>query len=249
MPGPGRKKFWNEKRVFYIREGLVYLLLDMLISMLFFRSWIAVPVLLAGFPVFLRERQKDRLEEETGRMRGEFLTGIQLLSASLQAGYSAENAVSEARKELEKIYGEDTFIVSEFRRLCRRMELNVPVERLFFEMAERSGVDDIISFAQVFEAARKAGGDLIAISRNTVSVIRMKEETGMMIRTALSGKQMEQNMMSVIPLFILGYVSLTTDGLMEPMYTTLPGRIVMSMALLAYTGAFLWGRSIMRVRV
>ena len=129
------------------------------------------------------------------------------------------------------------------------MELNVPVERLFSEMAARSGVDDIISFAQVFEAARKAGGDLVAISRNTVSVIRMKEETGMMIRTALSGKQMEQNMMSVIPLFILGYVCLTTDGLMEPMYTTLPGRIVMSMALLAYAGAFLWGRSIMDVRV
>lgn len=249
MFGRDRKKARNEKRTFYVREGFLYLMIDMLISALFFRSWIACLVLLAGFPIFLRERRKAIQSEENSRIRGEFLTGIQLFSASLQAGYSAENAVAEALKELEKIYGEETFIVSEFRRLCRRMELNVPVERLFSEMAARSGVDDIISFAQVFEAARKAGGDLVAISRNTVSVIRMKEETGMMIRTALSGKQMEQNMMSVIPLFILGYVSLTTDGLMEPMYTTLPGRIVMSMALLAYAGAFLWGRSIMDVRV
>ena len=89
----------------YAREGLMFMLLDLLISALFFRSWIAWLILWAGFPFFRHERKKNMQEEENSRIRSEFLTAIQLFSASLQAGYSAENAVAEARKELEKIYG------------------------------------------------------------------------------------------------------------------------------------------------
>jgi len=233
----------------WVREGLVFLTADAMVSFLFFRSWIAALILAAGFPYYIRERKKDIAFDNRRRMRGEFLTGIQLFSASLQAGYAAENALVQALAELEKIYEKESFIVSEFSGICARMQLNVPLERLFADMAARSGVDDISSFAEVFASARRSGGDLIAISRNTVSVIRLKEETRSTVETALSGRQMEQNMMSVIPLLILAYVGLTTDGLLTPMYRTVAGRIVMAAALAVYIAAFLWGKRIMMIEM
>ena len=232
-----------------LREFAVFGLLDLFISFLFFRSWIAFAALLPLFVPYLRERRRDIMLERSSRIRGEFLTAVQLLSSSLQAGYSAENAAREALKELKKIYPQDAFITSEFQKLCAKMALNVPVEKLFTQMAQRSGIDDMISFAQVFAAARRSGGDLIAISRNTVSVIRLKEETRASLQTSLAGKQMEQNMMSLIPLLILAYVGLTTGDLLAPMYSTLAGRIVMCAALAVYGCAFLWGKRIMNIQV
>ena len=232
-----------------LREFAVFGLLDLFISFLFFRSWIAFIALLPMFVPYLKERRRDITLERSSRIRGEFLTAVQLLSSSLQAGYSAENAAREALKELKKIYPQDAFITREFQELCTKMALNVPIEKLFTQMAQRSGIDDMISFAQVFAAARRSGGDLIAISRNTVSVIRLKEETRASLQTSLSGKQMEQNMISLIPLLILAYVGLTTGDLLAPMYSTLPGRIVMCASLAVYGCAFLWGKRIMDIQV
>ena len=246
-PGVNNESVFS--RTDLLREFAVFGLLDLFISFLFFRSWIAFAVLLPLFVPYLRERRRDIMLERSSRIRGEFLTAVQLLSSSLQAGYSAENAAREALKELKKIYPQDAFITREFQELCAKMTLNVPIEKLFTQMAQRSGIDDMISFAQVFAAARRSGGDLIAISRNTVSVIRMKEETRASLQTSLSGKQMEQNMMSLIPLLILAYVGLTTGDLLAPMYSTLPGRIVMCAALAVYGCAFIWGKRIMDIQV
>ena len=232
-----------------LRELGVWLLLDLFVSFLFFRSWVAALILFAFFPLYLKERRRTMEEERRERIRGEFLTGIQLFGTALQAGYSAENAAVEAVRELEKIYEPETFIVSAFRRLCARLELNVPIERLFFEMGALSGVDDIQSFAEVFAVARRSGGDLSAIVRNTISVIRMKEETRASITTVLSGRQMEQNMMSLIPLLILAYVGATGGSLLTPMYETIAGRLVMAACLVIYALAFVWGKRIMRIRV
>ena len=66
----------------------------------------------------------------------------------------------------------------------------------------------------------------MAIMRNTISSIQQRQETRMEIETTLAGKMMEQNMMSAIPMLILGYVSLTSPEFLEVMYTSPAGKIV-----------------------
>ena len=182
-------------------------------------------------------------------MQQQFLTGMQLVHTSLQAGYAIENAFKEALKELQKVYEENTFIVREFQYIVNQIGLNRTVESLLMELGQRSHVEDIRNFAEIFYTAKRTGGDLMVIIQNTLSCIWQKQETGREIETLLSGKQMEQTMMSVIPLFILAYVDLTSPGFLDAMYHNVTGAVIMALCLCVYLLAYFWGRKIMHIRI
>lgn len=233
----------------WIKYFFLYLGLDGLISYLFFQSVLAFVLLLPGCVVFFRDRKKDLQEKRAVQMQSQFLTAMQLVSTSLQAGYAVENAFKEALKELRKIYEEDAFIVWEFRCIVSQLALNRPMEILLLDLGQRSHVEDIQSFAEVFFTAKRTGGDLMAIIQNTVCCIKQKQETQQEIETCLSGKRMEQNMMSGIPLFMLGYVKLTSPGFLDSLYHNTAGIAVMTVCFGVYLLAYFWGRRIMHIRV
>ena len=145
-------------------------------------------------------------------MQRQFLDAIQMMAASLQSGYSVENAVRASAKELEKLYQRDTFIVLEFQNMALQLDRNQSVESLLQDLGERSQVEDLQSFAEVFLTVKRTGGDLLHVIRNTVSCIRQKQETVAEIETVLTGKMTEQKVMSLMPLLILLYVRLTSPG-------------------------------------
>lgn len=182
-------------------------------------------------------------------MRRQFLSGIQMVAASLQAGYSVENAFREALVELKKVYQAEDFIVREMEAITAQLDMNRSLEGLLLELGRRSGTEDIQSFAEVFLTAKRSGGDLLAIIRNTESCIRQKQETMQEIETCLAGKKMEQNIMSLVPILLLAYVKLTSPEFLEVMYGNLTGITVMSICFGVYVAAYFWGRSIVRIEV
>lgn len=228
---------------------VVYALLDGCISYLFFCSWAAFAILLPGIFLFLAERRRMLQKKQAKEMKRQFLDGIQMMAASLQAGYSVENSLTEALKELGKVYREDDMIVHEFRLMEAQLSMNRPLEELLLDFGNRSAIDDIQSFAEVFLTAKRSGGDLLAIIRNTTACIRQKEETMQEIETCLAGKIMEQNVMSVIPIGILAYVKLTSPEFISAMYGNLTGTAVMTLCFLVYIAAYFWGRRIIRIEV
>lgn len=227
----------------------VYAVLDGVISYLFFQSWIAFLLLLPGAALFLKEQKKRLLKKRKMQMQSQFLMGMQLVCSSLQAGYAVENAFREALPELEKVYEQDAFIVREFRFFVKQIGLNRTAEALLTDLGIRSGIEDIRNFAEIFSTAKRTGGDLIAITRNTVSSIQQKQETQQEIETSLSGKVMERNMMSAIPLFMIGYVGITSPGFLDAMYHNVLGTAVMGGCLLVYGIAFWWGRKVTEIQV
>lgn len=196
------------------------------------------------------QQQKKELQKKKKReIQTQFMNGIQLMSASLQAGYSAENALKEASKELRKTLKQDAEVAAEFEWMVSQIALGRNLEELFLDFARRSGIEDILSFAEVFLTAKRSGGDLLMIIRNTTFCIRQKQETMQEIETTLSGKVMEQNIMSLIPLFILAYVKFTSPEFLEAMYGNLTGTVVMSICLAVYGAAYFWGRKIVQIEV
>ncbi len=236
---------WKE----WITCGILYGAVDISVSYLFFDSWIAVFLLLPGAAVFVAERRRMLLGRRRREMKLQFLDGLQMTAASLQAGYSVENAFREAWKELGKVYGPETFVMREFRWICVQLDRNESIEGLLTDLGRRSGVDDIKSFAEVFLTAKRSGGDLLAIIRNTVSCIRQKQETMQEIETCLAGKVMEQNIMSLVPILILAYVRLASPEFLEDLYGNLTGEAVMVGCFLVYAAAYFWGRKIVRIEV
>lgn len=177
------------------------------------------------------------------------MDGMQILTASLQAGYSVENALVETTQELARVYGSETFIMREFGRMEAQLAVNRNIEEIFVDFGQRSAIDDIQSFAEVFLTAKRSGGDLIAVIRNTISCIRQKQETMQEIETCLAGKVMEQNIMSMIPLLILAYVKVTSPEFLSTMYGNVTGTTVMLLCFAVYVLAYLWGKRIVRIEV
>lgn len=66
----------------------------------------------------------------------------------------------------------------------------------------------------------------------------MKVQTEMQIETQIAGKQMEQRIMNLMPAAILLYICVTSPEMMQVMYTTAVGRVVMTVCLGVYGGAF-----------
>ena len=226
-----------------------YGMLTLAVGLLFFNSVLASLLLSPGFYFFWKEYRESLLAQRKRMMQIQFLDGMQMTATALQAGYSIENAWKEARKELQKIYRPDSFIVREFSLLCAQIDMSRTSEELLASLGRRSGVEEIQSFAEIFETTRRTGGDLLRIIRTTVSSMRQRQDTLAEIETSLSGKVMEQNIMSIMPLGILGYVRLTSPEFLEPVYGNLPGILVMSICLGVYGAAFLWGRSIVKIEV
>jgi tight adherence protein B len=227
----------------------MYAVLDGVISYLFFSSWIAFVILLPGAPLFLKDRKNVLQKKREKEMKRQFIDALQMMSASLQAGYSVENALQEAQKELAKVYERDAIIVQEFRLMSAQLAMNRNLEELFLDFGRRSGIEDIQSFAEVFLTAKRSGGDLMAIIRNTTSCIQQKEETLQEIETCLAGKAMEQNIMSVIPVGILAYVRLSAPEFVSALYGNLTGTTVMIICFIVYVVAYFWGRKIVQIEV
>ncbi len=220
-----------------------------LFSYLFYRSVFAFLLSLPLLRVFLRIRKRDCIQKRQNELARQFLDGMQAVSVALSAGYSVETAFGEALKELRTMYQEQDLIVREFHYIVVQLGMNRSLEELLLGLARRSGIDDIRNFAELFSAAKRTGGNLIAIIRNTVLQVSQKEETKREIDTCLAAKRMEQTVMSVIPCGILLYVQVVSPGFLDSMYHNLPGILVMTACLGIYAAAWLWGRKIVKIEV
>ena len=227
----------------------IFLLLAAIISYLFYRSLIAFALCLPLFKVFLKIRRESCIKKRQQELSAQFLAGMQSVSVALSAGWSVENAFMEALRELRQLYDEDALIIREFRYIVVQLGMNRSLEQLLGALAVRSGIEDIRNFADIFSAAKRTGGNLIAIIRNTVQCISQKEETRREINTCLSAKRLEQNIMSVVPCMILIYVQMVSPGFLDVMYHNPAGIVIMSVCLLVYFLAWLWGRKIVSIEV
>lgn len=233
----------------WIVHILAYVIIDICISMLFYRSWAAVVIFLPGVVFYIKERKKQLIMKRKHHLTLEFLTGMQGVSAALSAGYSIENAVKEALKELQGIYKPDALMIKEFKNIVNLLEMNQNIEELLLDLGRRSEIEDICNFAEVFSVAKRSGGDIIAIIRHTLSAIRQKQEIIREINICIAGKRFEQKVMSFVPIFILVYVDLASPGFLDSMYHNIVGAAVMSMCLIVYLASWFLGRKIVNIEV
>lgn len=211
----------------------------------FYRSAAAVlPMSAIGMVCFYSIRQK-KIDKTKKELMIQFKECILSVSASLRAGYSAENAFRECRQDMELLYGEEALICEELDYIRRGLAVNIVLEELLTDLAERSACPEIREFAQIFVLAKRNGGSMPDIIRSSAAMIGHKIELQQEIAVMLSGKQMEQNIMKLMPFGILLYISLTDHGYFDVLYHNWQGVILMTGCLGVYILAYFMGERIM----
>lgn len=227
----------------------ITLMLTGMVSWLFYRNiYVMAGAVVLYIPV-KREVTKYRMDKRQGEMLFEFKEMLQMASTALKAGYSMENAFEQARNDFVKLYGEHKVMAREFANINRQVKLNMSLEKLLENLAERSGIEEISSFSQVFGFAKRSGGDFMRIFRNTVDKIQQKTDVEREIKTVMAAKKMEMNIMNLVPFGILFYVGLTSPGYLEPLYGNFTGTVIMTFCILGYGAAYMISKKIVDIKV
>lgn len=208
--------------------------------------FVVFPVIL---PLYLHMISAWCIKKQKCMLKDGFISAVEAFVVALRAGYSAESALRECCRDMKRMAGEKDPMVSELMYMEAQLGVGVPVEKLFLDLADRSGVEDIREFARVFAAGKRRGGELDRILTTTVRHMKQKQETEKDIMAEIASRRMEQNIMSLVPLGILLYLRLTSPDYMAVFYTTAAGKVMMTGCLVLYMLSWFWGRRITDISV
>ncbi len=208
------------------------------LAIFFYRSLLAaIPLVIVGVMYFRRLKEnkakKCRLE-----LVQQFKECILSVATSLRAGYAVENAFLESRKDMRLLYGEQSLIFQELELIRRGLVINITLEELLKDFAERSNTQEIQQFSEVFSIAKRNGGNLSEIIAASCQVISQRIEARQELHTLLSGREMEQKIMKAMPFAILFYIGVTYPGYFDMLYHNWQGMAIMTACLLIYLAAY-----------
>ncbi len=174
------------------------------VGMVFFES--ALCGVLAGFPGIFISVPAYRKYLKKRRMKYlliQFRDFLESLSNSLSAGQNISMAISSAYNDMVMQYGEKSLMAAETKNVLNGMRNNNTAENMFMDFAERSGQDDIQSFAETFQICNRTGGNIKNIISETYRIIREKMTMEKEIAAIASGGKNELIIMTCMPLIIV----------------------------------------------
>jgi tight adherence protein B len=218
------------------------------VMLIFFRSLlVALPVgLLAGwkgvsvYRKWLQRRRKENLLLQ-------FKDFMEALSTAYSAGHNTREAFADSAGDLMNTYGEEADIVKEVQIIQTGLENGYTIEVLLQDFADRSGLEDIRNFADVFTNCHRRGVDVRKVVNDTRMIISEKMEIEQEIKSLLNGGKNELNIMIVMPLIIV--LMLGNDSAMSVAGNTHTNIIVKIIALTIFLLAYIWGKKITDIKM
>jgi len=202
------------------------------LTYIFYRSHVAAALLTPLSLAYPAVRKRQLCEKTKKELNLQFKDMLYSLSSSVSAGKTIEASFEDVIKDLSVIYtSPDTPIILETAVILRKLELNETLESAFMDFAARSHLEDIENFAEVIRISKRTGGNLAEAIRSASAVISDKIEICHEIEVMLSEKKFEQKVLNVIPVLMVLLLSLTAYDYMEPVFTTLAGRVVMTVSV------------------
>lgn len=242
------REFWRNRKglVSDVFQGAA---LVVVFSWLFYDTFFAILFLLPIIWFWHKECDMTRRKKKEEQFLRQFREWILLLSASLSAGYSVENAFGQSLRELQLMFPRGGLMLDELRNMLAKAENNQSPEVLLDGLAEKYPLEEVVSFTEVFRTARRSGGSLNAIIRSTASRMAEVMDTKREIDTLLSAKVYEQKIMSVMPAAVLLYIRLGSGEFLDGLYHDSAGAGIMTLCLGIYLSAYLLGKRMVQFEI
>lgn len=234
---------WTDR----LTAAAVGLAVGIAVGYVFFDSGVAAAVLTVIAALCLQRPFKDYLKKKRLRkLLMEFKDLLEALTASYSSGQTTVKAFSDALNEMTDLFGAEADIVNELKMINVGLQHNYNIEDLLLNFAQRSGLDDVNSFANVFEVCNRKGGNIKQIVGDTRSVINDKIEIEMEIQTMVAASKNELNIMMVMPFVIMFVMRGMGDSMTG---NSLVNIIVKIVALGLFAGAYLLGKKLIDIRI
>ncbi|HEY8422026.1 MAG TPA: type II secretion protein F [Thermoclostridium sp.] len=232
--------------LFYASAGAVTMAL---IGWVFYRSIFFTTICFITGLLYPKIKKKQLVEKRRNILRLQFKDLLYYLGASLSAGKSVEQAFIQAHGILKNLYpGKKSDIVNETGLILKRLQMNENIESILKDFAIRSGIEEIHHFADVFSVCKRTGGNLVEIIRTTSRMISERIEIKQEIETGLAAKKQEQRILTASSVIMVLFISAMGGDLMEPMFTTAAGRVIMTFSLILICSGIVISNRIMNIK-
>jgi tight adherence protein B len=200
--------------------------------------------------LFLGVIKKDLMGKRKRELMFQFRDALISLTSSLSSGSVIETAIDEAVRDLKIIYPyENVMIINEFNLIVQRRRYGESIEEAFKDFSERAKLQCITDFVDVFSSVNRMGGNNTDIIRNSVSVISDKVEIENDINVLVSGKKLEQRILTAAPLGFIWMLSVMSGDYLAPMFNTFQGHLVMTGVLMVIIISYMISARIMRIEL
>lgn len=237
---------WVGRAAYYVLGyGFIALVLQLFYDAWYFSATGGLAILFTGglYSRHLEEKRRAALAMS-------FLDFLYSLSASFATGRPLEEAALEARQALSALYPPEAPMLRELELMIRCFSEGRESEaEVLGTFARRCGIPEILEFTEVYLVCRSAGGDLNRVVSDAARVMMEKMNVEKEIRVLTAQKRLEGRMISVMPAVVLLFMKWTSPEYLEPLYTTLAGRVVMTAALAGIAAAYQITRTITRIEV
>lgn len=235
-----------EKALYAVIAGAVLFA----VGYVFYQNMILSGILALGGLFYPKIRKKQIIAARKNKLNLQFKDMLYSLSSAVGAGNSVEKALSVTLEDMRQQYNDpNVFIIKELELMVNRVAMNRTIEEILNDFAKRSHLEDIQTFANIFEISKRTGGNLIEIIRNTTQIIADKIETQTEIETMIAGQQMEQKVLTVLPIGLVFFMTKTSGGFMDPIFETFAGRIIATVSLGVILLGTLWSKKIADIKI
>jgi tight adherence protein B len=244
---------YNEYNI-SILERIKYSLIAMpviyILCILFYNNHIFASIFSLLGLLYPNYKKANLIKKRKHELKFQFKEAIYALSSSMSAGKSIESSFKDSLNDLRILYpNPNTYIVLEFEYIVRKIEMNETIEEAILDFAKRASIDDITNFANVFITAKRTGGNIIRIIKYTSTVISEKMEIQNEIEVLISNKKFEQKILSLLVPGIIIYLQISSPTYLDVMYSTIRGRILMTICLILFVISYKIGEKIMDIEV
>jgi len=175
----------------------------------------------------------------------QFKDMLDSLNSSVSAGKVIAAAFIDAEKDMRMQYGQKSSICAELNIINNGLANGLTVEELVRDFGERSGIEDIKNFANVFLLSNRRGGNMKTIISESKSIICDKIEIEQEIRTMSSATKNELNIMMLMPLVVVPLIG----GFIQDGGSDVVNIIVKIVGLIMFIIAYMIGRKITNIKL
>ncbi len=167
-------------------------------------------------------------------LRTQFFDLLESMAVSMRSGSPVLRALENAREDLKIIYSVNSDIIKEVNIIILKFNNAIQLSDAFYDFANRSGLEDVYSFATVFATIEGKSSRAHEIVAQTQEIIADKIEIEMEIDTLMTGAKSEANIMLFMPLVVLVVINNSGGGFLDNLYNTPIGRIVATGGLIVF---------------
>jgi len=177
-----------------------------------------------AIPFAVRFTLKKKLERQRKLFAEQLPDNLQVLASALRAGHSFIGALSVVVNDAPEPAR------SEFQRVVADEQLGVPIDDALRVVVERMKSRELEQVALVGALQRETGGNTAEVLDQVTDTIRERFELQRTVQTLTAQGRMSRWVLTALPLFLLGVITIINPGYMSIMYHTTGGKAALVMS-------------------